>query len=113
MTTAKTALLMIGIAIMADNFLSAKICSRQSVILFPDRQVGRATGLMGVASGLSGLLFPLLTGSLVDHSSYTPVFLLVGFMPLIGTISLFLFGRDYRFKRKSLNLARSPKTEEE
>jgi hypothetical protein len=40
------------------------------------------------------------------------VFLLVGFMPLIGTISLFLFGRDYRLK-KSLNSARSLKTEEE
>lgn len=111
MTTAKAALLMIGIAIMADNFLSANMFAAVSD-LFPDRQVGRATGLMGVASGLSGLLFPLLTGALVDHSSYTPVFLLVGFMPLIGTISLFLFGRDYRLK-KSLNSARSPKTEEE
>jgi nitrate/nitrite transporter NarK len=32
--------------------------------LFPEHAVGRATGLTGVAGGLSGLLFPLLTGRL-------------------------------------------------
>ena len=89
------ALMMIGVAIMADNFLSANMFGAITD-LFPDRQIGRATGLTGVAGGLSGLLFPLLTGSLVDHVSYTPVFLLVAFMPLIGTIALFTVGRKYR-----------------
>jgi ACS family hexuronate transporter-like MFS transporter len=64
--------------------------------LFPDQKVGRATGLTGVAGGLSGLLFPLLTGLLVDHVSYTPVFLMVAFMPLLGTIILFVLARRYR-----------------
>ena len=92
---AAAALMMIGVAIMADNFLSANMFAAVTD-LFPDHQVGRATGLTGVAGGLSGLLFPLLTGSLVDHISYTPVFLLVAFMPLAGTIALFTFGRKYR-----------------
>jgi ACS family hexuronate transporter-like MFS transporter len=89
------ALMMIGVAIMADNFLSANMYGAITD-LFPDREIGRATGLTGVSGGLSGLIFPLLTGSLIDHVSYTPVFVLVAFMPLIGTMALFTFGRKYR-----------------
>jgi ACS family hexuronate transporter-like MFS transporter len=89
------ALAMIGVAVAADNFLSANMYGAITD-LFPDHQVGRATGLTGVAGGLSGLLFPLLTGRLVDHTSYTPVFLMVAIMPLVGTILLFVLGRRYR-----------------
>jgi ACS family hexuronate transporter-like MFS transporter len=64
--------------------------------LFPDHTVGRATGLTGVSGGISGLLFPLLTGALVDHVSYKPVFILVAFMPLLGTLALFIVGKQYR-----------------
>jgi len=96
MSTVIAALLMIGVAVFADNFLSANMFGAVTD-LFTDRQVGRATGLTGVAGGISGLLFPLLTGILVDHFSYTPVFLLLAFMPLIGTISLFVLAkRQYR-----------------
>jgi MFS transporter, ACS family, hexuronate transporter len=89
------AFLAIGIAVMADNFLSANMFGAITD-LFPDHAVGRATGLTGVAGGLSGLLFPLLTGYLVDRVSYAPVFLMVAFMPLIGTSLLFIVGRAYR-----------------
>jgi ACS family hexuronate transporter-like MFS transporter len=89
------AFLAIGIAVMADNFLSANMFGAVTD-LFPDHAVGRATGLTGVAGGLSGLLFPLLTGYLVDRVSYTPVFVIVALMPLIGTALLFLVGRRYR-----------------
>ncbi len=92
------ALLTIGIAITADNFLSANMFAAVTD-LFPDPIVGRATALTGVAGGLSGLLFPLLTGVLVDHVSYRPVFLMVGLMPLLGTISLFVLGKQYRSSR--------------
>ncbi len=89
------AFLAIGVAVMADNFLSANMFGAITD-LFPDHAVGRATGLTGVAGGLSGLLFPLLTGYLVDRVSYAPVFLMVAFMPLIGTALLFIIGRAYR-----------------
>ena len=89
------ALAMIGIAAAADNFLSANMYGAITD-LFPDHKIGRATGLTGVAGGLSGLLFPLLTGILVDHVSYTPVFVMVAIMPLVGTILLFVLGRRYR-----------------
>ncbi len=95
MNRAGAAILMIGVAILADNFLSANMFGAVTD-LFPEGEVGRATGLTGIAGGFSGLLFPLLTGWTVDHVSYTPVFVMVAFMPLIGTLALFTIGRRYR-----------------
>ena len=95
MPTAATAILMISIAIMADNFLSANMFAAITD-LFPDPAIGRVTGFTGVSGGLSGLIFPLLTGILIDHFSYRPVFLLVAIMPMMGTVALFLCGRKYR-----------------
>lgn len=89
------ALAMIGVAVCAHNFLSANMYGAITD-LFPDSKVGRATGLTGVAGGLSGLIFPLLTGVLVDRFSYSPVFVLIAAMPLVGTFALFLLGRKYR-----------------
>jgi ACS family hexuronate transporter-like MFS transporter len=90
------AFLTISLVIFAHNFLSANMYGA-IIDLFPDNAVGRATGLSGVASGLSGLLFPLLTGLLVDHVSYKPVFILAAVMPLIGTIALFSIARKRSF----------------
>ena len=89
------AMIMICVAIAANNFLSANMFATVTD-LFPDSQVGRAAGLMGLAGGLGGMLFPLLTGFLVDRISYAPAFMLVGIMPLIGTIAVFGVGRKYR-----------------
>ena len=89
------AMVMICLAITADNFLSAHMFAAVTD-LFPDQQVGRAAGLMGIAGGLGGMLFPLLTGFLVDRISYAPAFALVAIMPLVGTIALFAVGRKYR-----------------
>jgi len=89
------AMAMICLAIAADNFLSAHMFAAVTD-LFPDQQVGRAAGMMGIAGGLGGMLFPLLTGALVDRISYTPVFALVAIMPMVGTIALFAVGRKYR-----------------
>jgi ACS family hexuronate transporter-like MFS transporter len=85
------AFVLIGIAMLANNFLSANMFASFSD-LFGEGELGRVTGFTGVASGLSGLLFPLLTGVLVDHFSYTPVFMLVALMPLLGSISLLTLG---------------------
>ena len=95
MNSATTALVMISIAIMAHNFLSANMFAAITD-LSPSHLVGRVTGLTGVSGGLSGLLLPLLTGVLVDRFSYTPVFILIAFMPLLGTVALFAIARSYR-----------------
>jgi ACS family hexuronate transporter-like MFS transporter len=99
MHSTASALVMICVAIAADNFLSAHMFAAVTD-LFPDQQVGRATGLTGIAGGLSGMLFPLLTGILIDRISYRPVFALVAFMPLVGTAALFAVGRQYRLQQR-------------
>jgi len=91
---------LMSIAIFGHNFLSANMYG-SITDLFRENAVGRVTGLTGVAGGLSGLLFPLLTGFLVDRVSYTPVFLLAAVMPLIGTVALLLIGQRHRFERAS------------
>jgi hypothetical protein len=50
------------------------------------------TALTGVAGGLSGMLFPLLTGWLVDHFSYLLVSTPVAVRPLPGAAALFGVG---------------------
>ena len=93
-------LIVMSIAIFGHNFVSANMYGAITD-LFPEAAVGRATGLSGVAGGLSGLLFPLLTGLLVDRVSYTPVFLLAAAMPLAGTIALFVLGKKHNFNRQA------------
>ncbi|PYY06355.1 MAG: hypothetical protein DMG69_23595 [Acidobacteria bacterium] len=89
---------LMSIAIFGHNFLSANMYGAITD-LFGENAVGRVTGLSGVAGGLSGLVFPLLTGFLVDRVSYTPVFLIAAVMPLIGTIALLAIGQRHRFER--------------
>lgn len=52
--------------------------------ILPAVSVGSMTGLSGTGAGMGGIFFTLLTGWLVDHVSYLPVFVLAGIMPLVG-----------------------------
>ncbi len=71
--------------------------------LYPDGAVGRMTALTGISGGISGLLFPLLTGFLVDRFSYTPVFLIAGCLPAAGVLCLTaLTGNYQRVKIRAL-----------
>jgi ACS family hexuronate transporter-like MFS transporter len=81
-------LVMIAVALFGHTFLSANMFA---VVpdMFPDPSVGRVTGLHGICGGLSGVLFPLLTGILADKVSYAPVFALAAVMPMAGVILLF------------------------
>jgi ACS family hexuronate transporter-like MFS transporter len=85
----------ISIVLLGHTFLSANMFASMSD-LFPSSSVARVTGLTGVAGGLSGILFPWLTGVLVDRFSYTPVFFMAALMPLIGVLVLFASAGDYR-----------------
>lgn len=93
--TAAQALAVIGIVLFGHTFVSANMFAAVPD-MFPDHLVGRVTGLHGLCGGLSGLLFPLLTGFLVDHFSYAPVFALAAIMPLAGVVALFTLSRGLR-----------------
>ena len=51
--------------------------------VFPKNVVGSIWGLASMGSGFGGMVFAMLTGLLVDHFSYLPVFIGFGIMPLI------------------------------
>jgi ACS family hexuronate transporter-like MFS transporter len=56
--------------------------------IFPSRVVASVTGLSGLAAGLTGTLFTLLVGTLVDHFSYFPAFVVAATAPLLATVSV-------------------------
>ena len=51
--------------------------------VFPQNAVASVYGLASMGSGFGGMLFTLITGWVVDHYSYTPVFIGFGLVPLI------------------------------
>lgn len=51
--------------------------------VFPGNAVGSIWGLASMGAGFGGMLFSLITGWVVDHYSYTPVFIGFGLVPLI------------------------------
>ena len=90
-----TALGLICLVMLGHTALSANMFAAISDI-FPEGAVGRVTGLTGIAGGISGLLFPLLTGYLVDKLSFAPVFVIAGMLAGAGVLCLSLLGGGFR-----------------
>jgi len=62
--------------------------------VFGKNAVASVYGLASMGSGFGGMLFTLITGWVVDHYSYTPVFVGFGILPLIcATLLWTLMGR--------------------
>ncbi len=93
--TSAAAIAFICLVLFGHTALSANMFAAISDV-FPEGAVGRVTGLTGIAGGVSGLLFPLLTGFLVDRLSYAPVFAIVGLMPAAGVLVLATLIRGFR-----------------
>ena len=51
--------------------------------VFPKNLVGSVWGLASMGAGFGGMIFTLITGWVVDHYSYVPVFIGFGILPLI------------------------------
>ena len=97
-TLAPSAAMAIGLiclVMLGHTGLSSNMFAAISDI-FPEGAVGRVTGLTGIAGGISGLLFPLLTGYLVDKLSFAPVFVIAGLLPAAGVLCLALMGGGFR-----------------
>lgn len=58
----------------------------------PDR-IGSVYGIAAMGGGLGGILFTEMTGLVVDRfHSYSPIFVMSGLLPLIGTALLIILG---------------------
>lgn len=51
---------------------------------FPKNTVGSVWGIASMGAGFGGMVFSLVTGWVVDHYSYVPVFVGFGILPLIA-----------------------------
>jgi ACS family hexuronate transporter-like MFS transporter len=56
--------------------------------VFPKNVVASIWGLASLGAGFGGMLFALITGWLVDHYSYTPVFIGFGLIPFVALFIL-------------------------
>jgi MFS transporter, ACS family, hexuronate transporter len=56
--------------------------------MFPKNAVASVFGLASMGAGFGGMVFALLTGWVVDHFSFTPVFIGFGLMPLVSATIL-------------------------
>ncbi len=61
--------------------------------LFPHQMLARITSLTGIGDGIMSMGTMLLTGVVVDHFSYVPVFIAAGLLPFLALSSFFLLVR--------------------
>jgi ACS family hexuronate transporter-like MFS transporter len=64
--------------------------------VFPGNAVASVYGLASMGSGFGGMVFTLITGWVVEHYSYTPVFFGFGVLPLICASILWVFAGPLR-----------------
>ncbi len=86
---------LISLILLGHTFLSANMFASVSDV-FPNSAVARVTGLTGVANGVSGIMFPLITGIIVDRTGYTPIFFMAALMPLLGVAIALITLKDYQ-----------------
>jgi MFS transporter, ACS family, hexuronate transporter len=93
-TASSDAVVLTGVSLIAFAFQSwiVNVLTIPSDC-FPKQDVGSVAGIGGTAAGVASMLFTLLVGWIVDHFSYTPVYLLVGAMGPLGAILFFVVMR--------------------
>ena len=90
--TAAGAIVCVSIAMTGYTGALANMLAMPADV-FPGNAVGSIWGLASMGAGFGGMLFSLITGWVVDHYSYTPVFIGFGLLPLVcGTIVWTLTG---------------------
>jgi MFS transporter, ACS family, hexuronate transporter len=55
-----------------------------SVDLYPRRVVGRLSGIVATGSGIGGALFTSIAGAVIARWSYKPLFVVMGFLHILG-----------------------------
>jgi ACS family hexuronate transporter-like MFS transporter len=69
---------------------------------FPGEIVASVWGFASMGSGIGAMVFSLLTGWLVDHYSFHPVFVLFGVLPMISALIVWTLPRQVHQRREYL-----------
>jgi MFS transporter, ACS family, hexuronate transporter len=78
---------MVSLAMVGYTGASANMLAMPADV-FPTNLIGSVYGLASMGSGFGGMLFSLITGWVIDHYSYVPVFIGFGIAPLISVLIL-------------------------
>jgi ACS family hexuronate transporter-like MFS transporter len=78
----RLAIALVSVAMMGYTGSVANMLALPADV-FPKNVVGSVYGLASMGAGFGGMIFSLITGWVVDHYSYTPVFIGFGIMPMI------------------------------
>jgi len=62
--------------------------------VFPKEAVASVWGLASMGSGFGGMVFMALSGWLIGHFGYTPVFIGYGILPLLALVCLLFLVQD-------------------
>ena len=81
------ALALISLATLAYSVWAANVLTLPADVA-PASVVASVSGISGTGAAIGGMAFTLLTGVLVDHFSYVPVFLAAGTLPLIALCAI-------------------------
>ena len=73
----------ISLAMLGYTGVTANMLAMPADV-FPPGVLASIWGYAGLGSGFGGMLFALVTGWLVDHYSYVPVFIGFGLMPFVA-----------------------------
>ena len=89
------AIALISIASLGINAYAANLIGLYTD-LFPHQMLARITSLTGIGDGIMSMTTMLLTGIVVDHFSYVPVFIAAGLLPFLAVSAFFLLVRRVR-----------------
>lgn len=70
--------------------------------IYPSAAVASVWGLASMGSGFGAMVFSLLTGWLVQHYSFRPVFVLFGTLPVIAALIVWTLPRNWSCKEAVL-----------
>jgi ACS family hexuronate transporter-like MFS transporter len=90
--SAAVSIAFVSVAMMGYTGSLASMLSLPADV-FPKNSVASVFGLASMGSGFGGMVFTLITGWVVEHYSYTPVFFGFGIMPLICAAILWTLTR--------------------
>ncbi len=74
---------LVSVAMLGYTGVTANMLAMPADV-FPQNVVASIWGYASMGAGFGGMLFALITGWLVDHYSYQPVFIGIGLIPFLG-----------------------------
>ncbi len=81
-TDVRVSIALVAVAMLGYTGSLANMLSMPADV-FPNHAVASVYGLASMGAGFGGMIFTLITGWVVDHYSYTPVFIGFGLLPLV------------------------------